>query len=199
MADEKNPTAATQGAETQTAENKSTEAKTTETQPAKTEEGTTAKTFTQEQLDLIIQKRLEKAEKDWKKKAVDAEAKSKLSEDERTRAELAETKAQLAERDRRDSVLEAATKAGVKNAKLFYQAYKDDLETDDKGKVTNLKDVLEAAKSESPELFTAAVQGSADGGAGKTATDGSVTRAQFDAMTSTQRLKFATEGGTIKD
>jgi hypothetical protein len=127
------------------------------------------KTFTQEQLNEIIQRRLDKAEKDWQKKVKDAEDKAKLSDDERTKAELTETRNQLAERDRRDLVKEAAEKAGVKNPRLFYNAYKDDLETDDKGKITNLKDVLEAAKTESPELFgtvTPPPAGSADAGAG---------------------------------
>jgi hypothetical protein len=57
----------------------------------------------------------------------------------------------------------------VKNPRLFYNAYKDDLETDAKGKITNFKEVLEAAKTESPELFgtaTAPPAGSADAGAG---------------------------------
>lgn len=194
MAD-KETTAETQGAETQAAENKTTEAQTTETQAAKTEEGQTAKTFTQEEVNRM----LAKEKRDAEKRATDAEAKSKLADDERTKLELKEAKDQLAERDRRDSAIDGATKAGVKNAKLFYNAYKNDLETDDKGVITNLKEILEAAKAESPELFVTPVQGSADGGAGKAASDTAVTRAQFDAMTSAQRLKFATDGGTIKD
>jgi hypothetical protein len=94
--------------------------------------------------------------------------KAKLSEDERTKAELKDAQEQLAERDRRDIVKEAAEKAGVKNPRLFYNAYKDDLETDAKGKITNLKEVLEAAKTESPELFSTVEKpaGSADGGQG---------------------------------
>jgi hypothetical protein len=138
-------------------------------EPAPEPKPADGKTFTQDELNSIIQKRLDKAERDWQKKVTDAEAKAKLSEDERTKAELADTRAQLAERDLRDTVKEAAEKAGVKNPRLFYNAYKDDLETDSKGKITNLKDVLEAAKTESPELFGTAPAppaGSADAGAG---------------------------------
>lgn len=121
------------------------------------------KTFTQADVD----RELAKKEKEWKKKADDAEAKSKLAEDERTKLELKEANEKLAERDRRDAAIEEAGKAGVKNPRLFYNAYKDELEFDDKGKSSNITQVLESAKSESPELFGVAAGGSADGGDGK--------------------------------
>jgi colicin import membrane protein len=154
-------------------------------EPAPEPKPADGKTFTQDELNSIIQKRLDKAERDWQKKMTDAEAKAKLSEDERTKAELEETRAQLAERDRRDVVKEAAEKAGVKNPRLFYNAYKDDLETDAKGKITNLKEVLESAKAESPELFTeqAKPAGSADGGTGKdTTAAGLYTKEQLEKL-----------------
>jgi DNA polymerase III delta prime subunit len=154
-------------------------------EPAPEPKPADGKTFTQDELNTIIQKRLEKAERDWQKKITDAEAKAKLSEDERTKAELKEARDQLAERDRRDTVKEAAKNAGVKNARLFYNAYKDDLETDAKGKITNLKEILETAKIESPELFTeqAKPAGSADGGTGKdTAPTGLYTKEQLEKL-----------------
>lgn len=123
----------------------------------------TEKTFTQADLD----RELAKKEKEWKKKAEDAEAKSKLAEDERTKLELKEANDKLAERDRRDNALDAAEKAGVKNPRLFYNAYRDELEFDDKGKFTNIESILESAKTESPELFGIGSNGSADGGGGK--------------------------------
>jgi tRNA uridine 5-carbamoylmethylation protein Kti12 len=164
MADEKT-TAETQGAETQTAENKSTEGTETktETQTAKTEETATGKTFTQDDINRM----LAKEKREWEKKVTEAEQRAKLSEDERTKAELQDAKTQLAERDKRDAAIDQAQKAGVKNARLFYNAYKNDLETDAKGVITNFQDVLAAAKAESPELFITAAQGSADGGEGK--------------------------------
>lgn len=123
-------------------------------------------TFTQAQFDA----EKKKWEKEWTKKLSDAEAKAKLSEDEKLKADLAEAQKQLRERDARDAATAAAEKAGVKNARLFYNAYKDDFEFDDKGGITNLKDVLGAAKTESPELFGAPApkpEGGADAGDGK--------------------------------
>lgn len=187
-------TALEQGAETQTAENKTTEVAetTTETQTEKNEGGDKPKTFTQDDINRL----LAKEKRDWEKRVKEAEEKAKLSEDERTKAELAETKAQLAERDKRDFVTDAASKAGVKNAKLFYNAYKDEL-VSDKGVVTNLTEVLATAKAESPELFITTAKGSADGGEGKDV--GGMSRAQFDAMSPAGRMKFAAEGGSISD
>lgn len=170
-------TAETQGAETQTAENKTTEGieTKTETQTAKTEE--TPKTFTQDDINRL----LAKEKRDWEKKVKDAEEKAKLSDDERTKAELADTKAQLAERDRRDSAMDQAKTAGVKNPKLFYSAYGSELETDAKGNITNFADILGQAKAESPELFVTAAGGSADGGEGK-GTQTTLTKEQVDKM-----------------
>lgn len=139
-----------------------------------------AKTYTEAQ----YQANLAKERKDWEKKVADAEKKAKMTEDEKLKAERDEALAGLRERDTRDSVIEAAGAAGVKNAKLFYNAYKSDFETDDKGKITNLKEVLDAAKTESPELFTAAPQpqGSADGGTGKDNNTGGLTKEQIEKM-----------------
>ena len=135
--------------------------------PEPTPTPTPEKTFTQAQLDA--QKKA--WEKEWNKKVTDAEARAKLTEDERLKAERDDAVNNLRERDTRDAVIESAAAAGVKNAKLFYNAYKNELEFDDKtGKVTNLKEVLESAKSESPELFGSpapAPAGGADGGDGK--------------------------------
>lgn len=142
--------------------------------------GDKPKSFTQEEVNSL----LAKERKTFEKKTADAEAKAKLSEDERKDAELAEARAALRERDARDTVTEQAGKAGVKNAKLFYNAYKSELEFDDKGNVTNLKDVLASAKTESPELFTATPtpSGSADGGEGNNTNTGGLTKEQIEKM-----------------
>lgn len=138
------------------------------------------KTYTPAQLAA----ELKKAEKAWEKKVADADAKAKLTEDERLKAERDEALSKLRERDTRDSVVESAEKAGVKNPKLFYNAYKDELEFDDKGKITNLKEVLESAKTESPELFTPAkrADGSADGGEGNGNPAGGLTKEMIEKM-----------------
>lgn len=140
------------------------------------------KTYTEAQYKA----ELAKAQKNWERQVKDAEAKAKLSEDERMKADLDETRRQLAERDTRDAVIEMASDAGVKNPKLFYQAYKSEFERDEKtGKITNFKDVLESAKSESPELFEAVKQnnGSADGGEGKGQPATGLTKEQIEKMT----------------
>lgn len=141
------------------------------------------KTYTEAE----YQAALKKAQKDADKKIADAEAKAKLSDDERKDKELADAQAALLERDTRDEVIAAAEKAGVKNPRLFYNAYKSELERDNAGKVTNLKDVLEAAKTEAAELFTSVEkpQGGADAGTGnnKPAT---LTKEAIDKMTPTE-------------
>jgi hypothetical protein len=138
------------------------------------------KTFTQAQLDAAKAK----WEKESAKKISDAEARAKLSEDEKLKAERDDALKQLRERDTRDSVTDAAKDAGVKNPKLFYQAYKDELEFDSKtGKVTNLKEVIESAKTESPELWGEAPkpEGGADAGQGKQ-NPGGLTLEKISAM-----------------
>ncbi|HEX8248986.1 MAG TPA: hypothetical protein VF599_12485 [Pyrinomonadaceae bacterium] len=149
---------------------------------SQTEGGSQPKTFTQDEVNRMLANERRAAEK----KAADAEAKAKLSDDERTKAELAETRAALRERDTRDTVVEAAEKAGVKNPKLFYNAYKSELETDDKGKITNLKEVLETAKTESPELFAEVKkpEGSADAGEGNNTNAGGLTMEKIQKMSS---------------
>jgi len=155
---------------------------TPEPTPAPAPEPTPApeKTYTEAE----YKRNLAAALKDLEKKTKDAEAKAKLTEDERLKADLDETRRQLAERDTRDAVIEQASDAGVKNPKLFYQAYKSEFERDEKtGKISNFNDVLESAKAESPELFEAVKQnnGSADGGEGKQPATG-LTREMIDKM-----------------
>ncbi|MBX3288451.1 MAG: hypothetical protein KF855_03805 [Acidobacteria bacterium] len=183
-------TADTQGADTQTAENKSPEDN-KDTQPTKAEEtkADQPKTFTQEEVNRM----LAKERRDFEKRAKDAEEKAKLSEDQRLKAELDDAKKQLAERDRRDHVQAEAQKAGVNNPNLFYKAIKEDLEIDEKtGKITNLAELIESAKSDLPQLFTTETKktaaGSADGGSGK---DGKPTRtkADIDKMTTAEIIE----------
>lgn len=139
-------------------------APTPEPAPAPTPAPTPApeKTFTQAEMDA--------AKKQWEADVKKAETRAKMSEDERKDAELKEAKDALRERDTRDSVIEKATPAGIKNGRLFYNAYKSSFTFDDKGEINNFDAVVATAKTESPELFgasTPAPQGSADGGEGK--------------------------------
>ena len=188
LMEDQNTTAAEQGAGTQTAENQTTEGTTnTGTQTAQTEEK--PKSFTQDDVNRL----LAKEKREWEKKVKDAEEKAKLSEDERTKAELEDAKRQLQERDRRDFVAEQAAKAGVKNAKLFYNAYKEEFRSDEKGVITNFNEVVAAARAESPELFAAARQGSADAGEGKGGAAPTFTLEQIRAMSPAEYLKHEKE------
>lgn len=182
---EKANSTTTTGAETKAGETTETSTTTgattsgTETQTNTAQE--TPKTYTQAQLDAEKKKWEKESEKNLKA----AEAKAKLSEDERLKTERDEALAQLRMRDTREAVTAEAEKAGVKNPRLFYNAYKEDLETDDKGKITNLKDVLDAAKTESPELFGTPAptpEGGADAGEGKQTPSG-LTKEQVEKMT----------------
>lgn len=120
------------------------------------------KSYTRAELDKVVAKAI----KDAEKKTADAEAKAKLSEEERAKAETSELRGQLRERDARDAVKDEAGRLGVKNANALYRIVKDDLEFDDKGNISNLKDVLETAKTDFPELFDAKPRQGIDAGTG---------------------------------
>jgi hypothetical protein len=173
-----NTTEETQGAGTQTAGQQTTaggnsqqaQASGTQTDNSSSQSQTTEgnqtvnKTFTQDDVNRF----LAKEKKEWEKKVSDAEAKAKLSEDERLKAELEDYKKQLRERDAKDQIKTEATKLGSKNADLVYRALQNEIEFDEKGQVKNLKELFEIAKSDFPELFDnkpAKPVGTADGGA----------------------------------
>lgn len=120
------------------------------------------KSYTRAELDKVVAKAI----KDAEKKTADAEAKAKLSEEERAKAETSELRGQLRERDARDAVKDEAGRLGVKNANALYRIVKDDLEFDDKGNISNLKDVLETAKTDFPELFDTKPRQGIDAGTG---------------------------------
>ena len=136
------------------------------------------KTFTQSDLDKAVARAI----KDAAKQTADAEAKAKLSEEDRSKAETLELRNQIRERDARDAVKDEAVSLGVKNPASLYKIVKDDLEFDDKGNVTNLKDVFDSAKTEFPQLFDTKPSQSIDGGAGSGATGSTLTKAQIEKM-----------------
>ncbi len=118
------------------------------------------KSYSKAELDAA----LKKAQKDWDKQVKDAEAKAKLSEEERTKAEMAELRNQIRERDARDAVRTEAARLNVKNPQMVYRLVKDELEFSDDGKVSNLKDVIDSAKLEFPEIFDNKPTETIDGG-----------------------------------
>lgn len=78
------------------------------------------------------------------------------TEYERLVSELRDLKSQGA-------FVEAASKANARAPKTLYRAYRDALEYDDDGNVTNLEAVIAAAKADEPELFKPAT-GTSDAG-----------------------------------
>jgi DNA repair exonuclease SbcCD ATPase subunit len=81
-------------------------------------------------------------------------------------AEKGELSRKLRERDARDTVLDAARKAGASDPTVVYRYLKSDLDIDDDGEVKNLKTLIDDAKTTAPQLFRAAT-GKADAAAGK--------------------------------
>ncbi len=192
MADEiTDPTG--QGGGTQTGEDKksSEEKSGTQTEETKSSEETTGegkkddKTFTQADINRM----LAKERKEWEKKTQDAEARAKLSEEERTKAEMADLRNQLKERDARDSVTNEATKPGVKNPRAAYRLVKDDLEFDDKGSISNLKEVFESVKADFPELFgDAKPKEGIDAGAGSKSGTTTLTKEKIEKMSQSELI-----------
>lgn len=119
------------------------------------------KTFTQAELDAQIAAEKKQWAADLKKEKERAD----MSETERAKAETADLRAQLRERDARDSVAGAAEAAGAKSGQRVYKIVSADLEFDNDGKITNLKDVIATAKTDFPELFQNKPEESIDAGA----------------------------------
>jgi hypothetical protein len=61
--------------------------------------------------------------------------------------------AAIRERDAKDATRDAAKKAGAPDGDLIYRVIKSDLEYDDDGKPTNLKDLIADLKQTTPHLF----------------------------------------------
>lgn len=115
----------------------------------------------QEELDRLIKKRVDRATKD-------ANDKAQLSKEQLLEKERDDALALVRDRDLKDDFNAAATTAGLdasKSSKIF-KMYRDDIDLDDKGRPTNLKDVVKAIKTDFPELFKPPVKGGGDGGQG---------------------------------
>lgn len=108
------------------------------------------KSFTQADIDRAV----DRARKDAAKEKDAAEARAKLSEDEKKDAEINDLRTQIRLRDARDEVVAALEKEGAKGTGLMWNAIKSELEFDDKsGKVTNLKDLVRDLKADYPDQF----------------------------------------------
>jgi hypothetical protein len=129
----------------------------TDTQAAQKAEAHTEKTFTQADVDRIVANRL--------KTAVKAELKKLTTEDE-TKDSVEDLTRQLSETKQRAQAIEAREavrdflsdpnhKLNVKTTSVaaIVKLVTPDLEFDDEGKPTNLKDAVNAAKNLAPDLF----------------------------------------------
>jgi hypothetical protein len=114
----------------------------------------------QKELDDLIARRVSRATKK-------AEDDAKLTEQQRIEKERDDALALVRERDIRDDFV-AKADVSPTIARRIYAAYKDDIDIDDKGKATNIDEVIKTAKKEMPALFSKSVvkPGGGDGGSG---------------------------------
>lgn len=155
---------------------------------AKPDEKQSAKTYTQAELDRLIKKAATEAEK----KALAAEAKLKLTEDQRLAAENEELKVALRSRDARDAITEALKKAGAQSPSLLFRSVEADLEFDAAGKLKNLDDVVAGLKTDFPEQFGERQKqtGSVDAGAGTKQESAPLTREKLAKMSAAEIAKL---------
>lgn len=115
----------------------------------------------QKEVDDMIARRVARATKE-------ATENAKLSETELLKRERDEALKLVRDRDQKDDFITQSGLEYGKAARLF-KMYRDDLEVDDAGKVTNMKDVIASVKKDFPEYFKK-VQGKADGSDGSDGT-----------------------------
>jgi hypothetical protein len=114
----------------------------------------------QEAVDRMIQKRIDRIQKD------DAE-KAKLSKEQLLEKERDDALQSVRVSNARDAFIE---KAGIKDyakATKIFRMYQSELEFGTDGKPSNLPDVIKSAKSDWPELFGKVAPGGGDLGEGK--------------------------------
>lgn len=126
--------------------------------------GAAASIFTQADIDAAEERGRRSAAAEAKRKEKDAQ----LSESDRLKQRAEEAEARLREREGRDLFERAARDAGGANTAKLYRLVKDEIEYDEQGKPTNLKELVAFAKRDYPEEFGGGhkTAGSADGGAG---------------------------------
>jgi len=120
-----------------------------------------AKTFSQQEIDRIIEKRLSLERKAWKKQVDDDNLKAQMSVEERLKAEKgeAETKANEAivkanQRLVRSEILNKAANLGVIDTDAAYKLLdKDDIDVDDDGNVTGVEEAIKALITAKPYLI----------------------------------------------
>jgi hypothetical protein len=131
--------------------------------------GAAPTTFTQADLEAAEARGRKAALADAKKK----EDAGKLSAEEREKQRADDAESRLRQREARDVLEGAAKDAGASNPTKLYRLVKDELEFDDKGRPSNLKEVIAQAKRDFPDEFgVKRPPGSADGAAGRSSGTG---------------------------
>lgn len=122
----------------------------TKTNPAETQPATeTPAGFTQADIDAAVAKAIKEANK----KAEDAAANAKLTEDERKNKLISELQNTINMGNAQTQVLKALEKENAKIPLLLFNVKKGELKFDDSGKLTNLDEIIQDLKSEYKDQF----------------------------------------------
>jgi len=130
-----------------------------------TERSQSERTYTRADLDkaLAAAKREERTR--YEQQLKDAQ----LSEAERANKRIAELERDIRQRDAKETILEAARKAGSSNPVAVHAMIQNMIEFDDKtNSISNLTEAIGHARETAPELFPKR-PGSANGGEGRSA------------------------------
>ncbi len=120
-----------------------------------------AKTFSQQEIDRIIEKRLNRERKAWKKQADDDNLKAQMSVEEKLKVEKSEAEAKATEaivkanqRLVRSEILNKAANLGVIDTDVVYKLLdKDDIDVDDDGNVTGVEEAIKTLITAKPYLI----------------------------------------------
>ena len=124
------------------------------------------RTFTQADFDAYAERTRKELKKLIEKEFKDAQ----LPETERTAKRVQELENEIRQRDAKEAVQDAARKAGAANPQAVYRLIRGDLEWDQKsGELSNLRDLMDGARQDAPELFPKR-PGSGNGGEGSAGT-----------------------------
>jgi hypothetical protein len=161
MAETANSTEANRAPNTSDGDGKNTGAPAageTQTSKSQTEVASTQtdKTFTQADLDKYAEKRAESVRREEKRRYEqlrDADLPA-VERADRADKRVQELEKEIRQRDARETVQDAARKAGAANPQAVYKLVRADLEWDDKsGELSNLRDLIDSARQDAPELF----------------------------------------------
>jgi len=120
-----------------------------------------AKTFSQQEIDKIIEKRLSRERKAWKKQVDDEKLKAQMTNEEKLKAEKVEAENKASEaivkanqRLVKSEILNKAANLGVIDTDAAYKLLdKDDIEIDDDGNITGVEEAIKTLITAKPYLI----------------------------------------------